>query len=71
MRKRAFVRWIAVLLCVLLLALPALAQEEAPPAEPEAPAGVGTLILLLGVGAVVIVGGAIIGREFSSNDGDE
>jgi hypothetical protein len=57
-------------LCLLLNALPAFAQEATPEAAPAAaetteapPAGLSTLILLLGAGAVLLVGGVMVARD--------
>jgi|GEM_PF-4890742 len=57
-------------LCLLLTALPAFAQEATPEAAPAAaetteapPAGLSTLILLLGAGAVLLVGGVMVARD--------
>jgi hypothetical protein len=64
----------ALALCGLLLALPALALAQAEPATAEeqpAPVGVATLVLLLGMGAVVMVGGAMIARDSFTGDADE
>jgi hypothetical protein len=49
---------------MLLSAAPALAQESAAgAAQPEGAAGVTTLALLLGIGAVFVVGLVTIARE--------
>lgn len=57
-------------LCLLLTALPAFAQEATPEAAPATaetteapPAGLSTLILLLGAGAVLLVGGVMVARD--------
>jgi hypothetical protein len=39
-------------------------------AEPETPQGIGTLFLLLGIGAVLVVGGAMIARDSFKADPD-
>lgn len=55
--------------CLLLVALPVFAQEAAPEAAPAAeaaetaPAGVSTLVLLMGAGAVLLVGGVMVARD--------
>ena len=62
-----------IVLCVVLLALPLIvsAQEEggAAPETPvesnESPAGLGLLMLLIGIGCIVFVGGAMIGRDIA------
>jgi hypothetical protein len=63
---------------VLLAVTPALAQTEAAAESSttnEAPSGLGTLMLVLGTGAVIIVGGAMWARErftgFSDGDDDD
>ncbi len=64
----------ALALCGLLLALPALALAQAEPAaaeQPPAPVGIATLIFLLGAGAVLLVGGAMIARDSFTGDVDE
>jgi hypothetical protein len=52
---------------VVLLSLPVTitAQETEPPAEETAatPDGVSTLMFLLGAGAIVVVGGAMLARD--------
>lgn len=62
------------LVCGLLLALPALALAQAEPAaaeQPPAPVGIATLVFLLGAGAVMLVGGAMIARDNFRGDSDE
>jgi hypothetical protein len=71
---------IALLLCVLLAALPLalLAQDNVIPADSavdpvsdDGPQGVGILMLLLGLGGVTVVGGSMIARDrFTSDNGD-
>lgn len=65
---------LAVLLSGLLLAAPVLAQETAAETTEEAaPAvpGISTLVFLLGAGAIIIVGGALIARDnFQSDNND-
>ena len=66
----------AVLLSGLLLLETAtmMAQEATPAAEATAasqPQGIGTLVFLLGIGAIIIVGGAIMARESFKSDGSE
>jgi hypothetical protein len=60
-------RALLALAVMLLSALPALAQESAAEAagaaQPEGAAGVTTLALLLGIGAVFVVGLVTIARE--------
>lgn len=66
-----------VLLIALLLTMPltgALALAEEGPAtseQPPAPVGIATLVFLLGAGAVVLVGGAMIARDNFRGDSDE
>lgn len=66
---------ILVLLCAMLLTVASatFAQEapnaETPTSSTEAPAGLGTLVLLMGLGAVVLVGGVMVAREnFKAGD---
>jgi O-antigen ligase len=56
-------RKLGVLLWVLLLALPVAAAEEAP-----APAGLGWLFLLLGLGAITVIGFVMFAREQASEN---
>jgi hypothetical protein len=59
---------------ILLAVLPASAQDDAAAqsdAASEGPSGLGTLMLLLGVGAVVIVGGWFWYRERHTGLSDE
>lgn len=55
------------LLGLLLLAAPAMAQEAA---AQEGPSGIPLLFLLIGLGAVVIVGGVMIARERFTGDAE-
>ena len=64
---------LAVLVGGLVLAPMALsAQDEAPLAEQDMSAapGISTLVFLLGAGAIIIVGGAMIARDNFESDGD-
>lgn len=61
-------RGLLALAVTLLSALPALAQDgAAEAAQPEGAAGVTTLALLLGIGAVFVVGLVTIARESFNN----
>jgi hypothetical protein len=48
------------LFLLALVAMPAFALEEA---APDTPAGIGWLFLLLGIGAIVIIGFVMFARE--------
>lgn len=74
--------WLVVLVCGLLLLFPITTQGQeqggdptaaaAPAAEEEeTPAGIGLAMLLLGLGGVVIVGGAMINRDNFQGDKDD
>jgi hypothetical protein len=61
-----------VIVCSFLLLMPVLVSAESAVDETatheaaetdEGPAGVGVLMLLLGIGSVAVVGGAMIGRD--------
>ncbi|MFQ3647192.1 MAG: hypothetical protein SNJ54_10560 [Anaerolineae bacterium] len=56
-------RQLGVLLWVLLLALPVAAAEEG-----AAPAGLGWLFLLLGLGAITVIGFVMFAREQASEN---
>jgi hypothetical protein len=60
-------RGLLALALMLLSALPALAQDGAAEAEAAGAAGVTTLALLLGIGAVFVVGLVTIARERFNN----
>jgi hypothetical protein len=60
-------RGLLALAVMLLSALPALAQDGAAEAEAAGAAGVTTLALLLGIGAVFVVGLVTIARERFNN----
>lgn len=58
-----FARRFAIAMLSLLLALPIAAQEAEAETAPEAVAGAGTTVLLLGLTAVATVGGITLLRE--------
>lgn len=65
----------SLILTVLILAaaLPALAQEAAPEAAAESASQVyfpTTLLLLMGIGAVLVVGAVVVMRERSQREVD-
>lgn len=68
-----------LLLSTVMTALPAFAQEGETPVPTAAPAGVGVLILLVGIGALLFVGAYYVslgrpqtaGRTTASADEDE
>jgi hypothetical protein len=56
----------------LLLTTPALlAAEEAAAETPSSPVGISTLIFLLGLGAVIIVGGAMLARDSFKSENED
>lgn len=63
-----------LLIIVLLLALPLTAAlaatEETAQEAPQSPFGLTAFVLLLGIGAVVVVGGAMLARDNFRDDGD-
>ncbi len=62
---------LALALCGLLTAAPLAAQEaEASAAAEATPPGISTLVLLMGLGAVVVVGGIWLARD-NFKPGDE
>lgn len=65
---------LALALCGLLAAAPLAAQETETAAAPAetAPTGISTLVLLMGLGAVTVVGGAWLARDnFRPSDDGE
>lgn len=65
--------FVLLTLCALLAALPAAAQEttaaSANASEPAAASGLSTLVLMMGIGAVLVVGGVMFMRERERNPG--
>jgi hypothetical protein len=64
-----------LILGTVLLAMPVMttAQEAAAAAEttaPAEPAGLSTLVFLLGVGAIIVVGGRSLGRDNFKQDNE-
>jgi hypothetical protein len=59
---------LTLLLILALLAMPALAQETANPAD--APQGLGVMMLLVGLGAAAFVGYSMSRREASDDEDD-
>lgn len=79
MRKSLDVRKLlvlALLFVALFTPVTTYAQEEAAAGEPAVaeeaapPPGLGTLMLLIGVGAVALVGGAMMARDSFKGDSD-
>ncbi len=66
---------LALALCGLLVAAPLAAQETETAADAPAetaPTGISTLVLLMGLGAVMVVGGAWLARDnFRPSDDGE
>lgn len=60
---------LALVLCSFLIAVPLTLAEEAPGAETQtteevaSPPGAATFVFLLGAGAILIVGGAMLARD--------
>jgi len=68
MQKRFKKFLLALVLCSLFVVVPLTMAEEAPEAETTteetaAPPGAATFMFLLGAGAILIVGGAMLGRD--------
>jgi hypothetical protein len=64
----------ALLIFVLLLAVPLTFAQEAAPTAAETPAaapGISTLVFLLGAGAIIVVGGASLARDRYNADKNE
>ena len=68
-----WIRLLSIVIVVLLVVTPVLAQDDAPEGESDdnTPTGLGTLMLVIGMGAVVIVGGTMIARERFNRNQDE
>ncbi len=72
-KRLALARWtVLVVIGALAYANPALAQAETPAASDSSsgtPAGVGILILLLGLAAIGLVAATVIGRMMPTSAG--
>ncbi len=64
-----FTALLLIFLAVGMLAVPAFAQQEAPVAQNNAPAGIGILVLLLGLAAIGMVGASTISRRAPGTTG--
>jgi hypothetical protein len=74
MQKRALINLFTLLVLITLLVTPVYAQDETsagdtPATAQAAPPGLGTLVLLVGIGALAIVGGRMWLRDHYKGDG--